>query len=752
MKAALSLEQFISRSRQAHGDRYDYSAVVISGSKTLVSIRCTVHGVFEQIPETHMKGFGCKACGQLIASEKRRLTKAKFIERSIAAHGHKYDYSRVVYLANDEKVEVTCPVHGLFSQTPNSHMSGKGCILCAAKKRGEERQKAAATSFAHRARTVHGERYDYSQATYEGADKNIAIVCTAHGTFLQSPNNHLSGKGCPQCGLKSLVDQFRKNGEQFISEIKAVHGESFDYSLVNYIGAFEPVTLICENHGPITKPAKEWLRYGCFLCGIEKRAKSKRFTHEKFISLAKEKHGEKYSYTNSNYEGMIEKIRIECHIHGEFWQTANTHLTGSGCPACATFSGRLKDRITQEDYIARCVAVHDGFYSYSNTFYRNSKELVEITCPIHGEFTQFAGNHLRGHGCSRCAGYGRTTEEFIADARALHGERYDYSRVDFKSVDSNVLIICPIHGSFEQRALGHLHGKGCLGCQRDEWRLTQEEFVIRSNSVHQGKYDYSKAFYGKTNRDKVVIICPIHGSFEQMPVAHLNGHGCGECKAEGQRSTLEDFITSARLLHGNKYDYSNVDYARSNKNVIIKCPIHGEFLQTPSTHLRGSGCPKCNLVGPYTIKATLRGDYENTIGSGFRTLYVALQLREGESSFINLGLAKRGYSKRYSLNHPYLTTGNPDRLILPTQLAVLLEQVLLRATAKYHYVPLVKFPGGATECRSLAALPLIEEMVNDFSQSPAQLAESPWVEHEARRHGMLHLLNDLRARMVALAG
>lgn len=748
----LTLESFLSRAREAHGDRYDYSQVVLVDSKTKIRIGCHTHGIFEQIPGSHMKGFGCKACAIDTTAEKRRLTVDQFIARSREVHGGKYDYSRVDYQRSDLDVEIICPVHGAFTQTPNAHMSGNGCLRCGAAKRGGDRRSAAAAAFIEKARAVHGDRYDYSPTVYRTATTNVEIVCREHGPFPQTPNNHLRGKGCGKCGKAALADLFRKDGDVYLSEITAVHGDQFDYSLVSYRSAYSPVTLICVEHGPVTKAAREWLRFGCFQCSVKARAEKRRLSTDDFIRLAQAKHDERYSYECTQYTGMAEKLTIKCRVHGEFHQTAATHLDGSGCRQCAIDDGQVRPRVSQDEFIERCIAVHDGFYDYSQTVYHGKDKQIEVLCPIHGSFSQLANNHSRGHGCRRCAGYGRTTEEFIEEARAVHGDRYDYSVTEFKAVDGMVSIICKVHGLFQQRAMGHLHGKGCEGCQRDGWRLTQDEFVERSRAVHGDKYDYSQAVYGLTNRDKVTIVCVDHGPFEQMPVAHMEGHGCRHCYADARRLTLDEFLEAAHALHGDKYDYAKVDYQGIGESMNIVCPVHGDFWQTASTHLRGSGCPNCNLVGQYSLKAAIRGDYELTIGAGTRTLYVATQIREGEPTFVNVGLAKQGYERRYGSNHPYATESNPDRLTLPTELAVLMEQVILRATARFHHEPAIKFPGGARECRTLDALPIIEEMITDFAASPARLVEAPWVEQEARRHGMLHLLEEFRSRIACLAG
>lgn len=194
-----------------------------------------------------------------------------------------------------------------------------------------------------------------------------------------------------------------------------------------------------------------------------------------------------------------------------------------------------------------------------------------------------------------------TKEEFIRRSRLVHGNKYDYSLVEYKNRDIPVKIICPIHGIFEQMPHNHMKGAGCYKCGRDvvksKEQYTKEDFIRVSNEKHHFKYDYSLVEY-KTSQDKVKIICPIHGVFEQKANNHMHGYGCKKCGTERcgdkQRKETEKFIEEARKVHGDKYDYSKVNYVKCSEKVCIICPKHGEFWQTPGNHLAGWGCKKCS--------------------------------------------------------------------------------------------------------------------------------------------------------------
>lgn len=196
-----------------------------------------------------------------------------------------------------------------------------------------------------------------------------------------------------------------------------------------------------------------------------------------------------------------------------------------------------------------------------------------------------------------------TIEEFISRARKIHGNKYNYSKVKYINRTTKVCIICPKHGEFYQTPNGHFL-YGCQQCFFDRNRInkiakkkTSKEFVDNAIGIHGDKYDYSKTEYINA-KTKVCITCPEHGDFWQLPYIHTKGIGCPTCGYEkaskSKTKTTEDFIKKAKSIHGDRYDYSLVDYKSFFSKVQIICPIHGIFFQTPGRHLSGCGCPVCN--------------------------------------------------------------------------------------------------------------------------------------------------------------
>ena len=175
-----------------------------------------------------------------------------------------------------------------------------------------------------------------------------------------------------------------------------------------------------------------------------------------------------------------------------------------------------------------------------------------------------------------------TTKEFIEKAKIVHGSKYDYSQAVYVGSKSKVKIICTIHGVFEQLHHSHLSGSGCPKCVG--LNKTTEEFINQAKIIHFNKYDYSLVKYFNS-RTIIKIICSMHGIFEQMSTIHLIGHNCPRCM--NWDVTTEEFIRKSELVHGNKYDYSLVNYNTNILNVDIICSIHGIFKQKPNFHLKG---------------------------------------------------------------------------------------------------------------------------------------------------------------------
>jgi rubrerythrin/very-short-patch-repair endonuclease len=368
-----------------------------------------------------------------------------------------------------------------------------------------------------------------------------------------------------------------------------------------------------------------------------------KLTTKDFIKQATKVHGKTYDYSLVDYKGTKKKVKIICRKHGIFEQVYRDHVTlKMNCPVC--FKERRinsNPKLTTKEFIKRAKEVHGDRYDYSKVDYVNSGVKVCIICKEHGEFWQYPLNHTRAKmKCPPCAIIQRankrrgTTEQFITKAKLTHGNKYDYSKSIFTGVDDKLIIIChkldkdgKEHGEFKQSAYSHVNGSGCFRCVHKKSNtqpkiLTTKGFIEKAVKIHGNRYDYSKIDY-KGYNVHVCIICLEHGEFWQRPARHLTSEAdCPKC-AKIQHAldaflTQEEFIESAKEVHGDRYDYSLVKYTGMKNKVTIKCSNGHIFKQSAGTHINGHGCPKCNrskgeiIIEDWLIKNNIRYKHEKT--------------------------------------------------------------------------------------------------------------------------------------------
>ena len=361
--------------------------------------------------------------------------------------------------------------------------------------------------------------------------------------------------------------------------------EDYDYSEVEYTGAHNKLIIINRSN-----QLKHLMRpYG--LLDGSRLVMENAIDKNKFALAAYEKvHGNKYDYSLFNYVNANCLNTVICKDHGEFKISHNKHQGGRGCPKCGEISKRLKRKVDFKDIIKRFNKVHGDKYDYSEFIYHGMRKKSKIVCRNHGVFEQTPGKHQSGSGCAKCDGKNLNTSDIIEQFKEIHGDRYDYSIVEYKSSKTKVKIICKEHGVFEQGAGSHKTGKNCPKCVGGV-NISWSDVFKQFKYVHGDKYDYSLVEYKSTHK-KVKIICNEHGVFEQSPSKHKLGGGCAKCV--GKNLNKSDVIEQFKDVHGDKYDYSLVEYKSTHKKVKIICNEHGVFEQSPSKHKLGRGCHTCN--------------------------------------------------------------------------------------------------------------------------------------------------------------
>lgn len=395
-------------------------------------------------------------------------------------------------------------------------------------------------AFIKKAKSIHGENtYDYSKTVYVRSKDEVIVGCYDHGDFNITPNAHISGVGCHE--------RHPWPKKIFIERARKVHGDLFGYDNVNWIEYTGIVFITCRKHGDVEVKALGHVKgTGCYKCDAEaheemllnKKKKKAIDKHLQFLAKAREKHGDRYDYSLCIFVRSHDKVIIICRIHGRFEQIAKTHV-GDPPSGCPTCAD-MDHRKTTEEFIADATSVHGQRYDYSEVVYILCNELIRIICRIHGVFMQIPSQHLSGRGCHKCSKTAlQTTEMFIARAITTHGKRYDYHDVQYIASDVKVCIGCYIHGAFYQTPAHHLDGQNCPSC--NALRRSVAEYIRDVKKVHGDRYDYSHIVKLDRITDVIPIGCSVHGIFEQRADYHLySKSNCQKCaRAHFSRVSIE---------------------------------------------------------------------------------------------------------------------------------------------------------------------------------------------------------------------
>lgn len=243
-------EDFIAKAIKKHNGKYDYSRVDYVNCKEKVEIICPVHGSFWQTPDAHLRQ-GCKQCGIEKRAEARKSSTAEFIEKAKKIHSSNFDYSLADYKGCEKKVKIKCNKCGkIFEQRPQNHLLGYGCIYCGGK------WKYSAGDFVEKAKSTHGDKYDYSKVSYVNCHTKVCVICPTHGEFWQVPDYHIQGLGCPGCRESTGERQIRtflenrgyQKNKDFIQEY--TFSDLKDERLLRYDFYIISINCVIEYNGP----------------------------------------------------------------------------------------------------------------------------------------------------------------------------------------------------------------------------------------------------------------------------------------------------------------------------------------------------------------------------------------------------------------------------------------------------------------------------------------------------------------------
>lgn len=327
----LTTTEFIAKAKNVHPE-YDYSKVNYTGALDKVEVICPKHGSFFIKPSNLLTGSGCRKCAiDGRANNRNEKARERFISLAKELHPE-YDYTNTNYVNALNKVEVICPKHGSFFILPQNFLKGQGCPKCSSE-RVAKKQTSTTDEFVNKAKILHPE-LDFSEVNYVNAHTKVKVICPKHGVFYKEPGDLLKkgGHGCPKCGHERCGKHVNTN--EFIEKVKKIHPE-YDYSKVNYTGAFDKVEITCPKHGSFFIMPSNLLRgSGCLQCANEKRSNN----NDELIEKAKMFHPE-YDYSKTNYVNARTKVIVTCPKHGDFSANPAWLIKGVGCPVCSESKG-----------------------------------------------------------------------------------------------------------------------------------------------------------------------------------------------------------------------------------------------------------------------------------------------------------------------------------------------------------------------------------------------------------------------------
>lgn len=384
MGKIVTKEDFITRSKKIHGDKYEYCKVEYVDTKTKVNIICEKHGVFAQAPSQHMLGQGCSRCATEKRAKNKMYTDKQFKEELQLRNPNFFDKFELVekYTGTKNKLLIK-DKYGYLSVLPSLLLRGSTPNISSAVDKNEY--------FIARAREIHADKYDYSEVDYKKIADKVKIYCkTCNKFFMQTTNNHFRGHGCGEC-LKLTKNEFVERSE-------AVHGDLYDYSKSVYVGALKKIEIYCtkcESYFWQTA-SKHMIGRGCPKCNC-----TERWTLETFVKKAKEIHGEMYDYSMVDFKNIDTKVEIYCKkCQKTFRQSPSKHIyRKQGCFGC--FGTK---QLTTEEFIAQSYEIHGDCYDYSEVKYINDNTKVDIICKVCGnKFSMKPTNHKWGRqGCPVC--------------------------------------------------------------------------------------------------------------------------------------------------------------------------------------------------------------------------------------------------------------------------------------------------------------------------------------------------------------
>lgn len=260
-KRSISLfTELENRFNSIHSNKYNYSSAIYLGTKTKLIIICPIHGPFEQSPQGHLAGKGCRKCAVENNHISQTRTTSEFIMLSKELWKDSYDYTNTIYVGNKTPLTLFCNKHKKeFKQIPGSHLAGaQGCKECVNEQKSLSRVENK-TIFINKAKLFHKDAYNYTNFVYIKSGVPGDIICNScNTTFTQSPNSHLTGRGCPSCANYG----FDKTKPAILYYLSINNGQAYKIGITNrtirerFISDIEKITILAEVHFELGESAR----------------------------------------------------------------------------------------------------------------------------------------------------------------------------------------------------------------------------------------------------------------------------------------------------------------------------------------------------------------------------------------------------------------------------------------------------------------------------------------------------------------
>lgn len=457
----INFNSFVERATKVHGDKYTYEFEKYLGMHKPMQIGCNLHGHFLKAPIAHVDGQGCTFCSKV---EESRLNFRNISSKIKDKHAGKY----ILVSSPDDYTDLRCFVtarcekHGEYTAKAGGVLTSRTglCQQCAL---DEE-----ANNFITKAKEMHGDKYSYKPEDYKSSRDYMEILCNTHKTvFKQRPSAHLQGQGCPECGQISAILNMSKTQDEFIESLQKIYGNTYDYSRVNYTGAFNKVEIVCKKHGSFLIAANNALSKRanslCIKCNKELNLTVR---GKAFIEKSTELHAGKYDYSEVVYKGNKTRVKLRCKIHDhDFYTIPNKHMTSlAGCPICAketmnrwTINAVMKnkqsfDRRNGSCYLFKISNASEAYYKVGFTSLTPKErcsqinaELTDYTCDVISSFSGTLTNAIKLekvlHNIYKYKRYSNIPIDFGGKTElfALSQEDIEMVVSVFKNIDTHIL-------------------------------------------------------------------------------------------------------------------------------------------------------------------------------------------------------------------------------------------------------------------------------------------------------------------------